>query len=330
MCRLARVVFAAALVTVSCAARQKVHPHAGAAAKPGPGGALEVRDLMPEFWRWWSGVEGQGPERQAASFLATMANAHPEIYTGAVLGSFEDQTTARASVRRYFDKMPEFLEDMRATSQRMPVLLQDGYAQFRRHFPDLSWNGPVYVIPALLNFDGATRPLSGRNHLFFAPDGIARWHKADGLCAFFAHEFFHIYHDQFFPEAAGPQRDPLWRSLWSEGLATYVSGELCPGTKEDAILMSATLAVDTRAVLPQVVRELRAQQNSMDQKVYQRFFLGQTTTDIPPRSAYYVGYLVARRAARSYTLEQLPRLDVSAALGVVESGLDELLRTGAP
>ena len=131
----------------------------------------------------------------------------------------------------------------------------------------------------VLNFDGATRPLAGKTHYFFAPDGIARWHKAEGLCAFFAHEFFHIYHDQFLPEGVGPNRDPLWRSLWSEGVAIYVSDQLCPGTKEDELLMSAALATGARAVLPQIVKEPRAEHNSTDEKVYWRFFGGRMRRD---------------------------------------------------
>jgi hypothetical protein len=302
---------------VSCAARQTAPP----------AGELAFHDLMPEYWRWWSGVEKLAPEQQADSFLATVARAHPEIYNATVLGSaFADQGSARDLARHYFGLVPEFLPAMRSTSQRMPELLRNGYARFRQRFPDLRWNGPVQVIPSLLSFDGGTRTVLGRTNLFFAPDGIARYHQEGvDLCAFFAHEFFHIYQDQFLPEAVAPQRDPLWRALWSEGLATYVSGQLCAGTTEAGVLMSPTLAADTRAVLPQVLKELRAQLHSTDQKVYRRFFAGQPT-DIPFRAGYYAGYLVARRAARSQALERLPRLEASVALGLVEAGLDELLR----
>jgi len=318
----------AVVLIASCAAREAIRTPAAAPASSALAGELEIRDLMPEYWRWWAGVQSQGAEQQAESFWATFVKIHPDLYTSTVMGpSFAEEVGARVSVRRYFEAMPEFVQQMRSMSERMPELLRGGYANFREHCPDMQWKGPVYVIPALLSFDGATRPLAGKNHLFFAPDGIARWHKADDLCAFFAHELFHIYHDQYLPEASGSSRDPLWRSLWSEGLATYVSGQLCPGTKEDALLMSGTLATETLAVLPQLVSELRAERSSTDEKIYWRFFGGRTT-DIPRRSGY-VGYLVARRAAKAYTPEQLPRLDASTVRGLVESGLDGLLAAGA-
>jgi hypothetical protein len=293
-------------------------------------GELAVRDLMPEFWQWWSLVENQGLERQVESFWASMVPTHADIYCAAVMGpSFADEVTARARVRRYFEVIPEFLEDMRLVSEQMQDHLLHAYGNFRRHFPDLRWSGPVYVIPALLNFDGATRPLSGRSHLFFAPDGIARLRlrlrlhqgdSADGLSAFFVHEFFHLYHDQFFPEVNGPERAPLWHSLWREGLATFVSGQHCPGACEEALLGSA---YEARHALPEVVREVRAQLNSTEDEVYWRFF-GGAAADLPPRSGYYVGYLLARRAAESHRLEVLPRLDACSVQRIVEAGLSEL------
>jgi hypothetical protein len=72
--------------------------------------------------------------------------------------------------------------------------------------------------------DGAGRDVGGRPSLVFGVDTIAQFWMPQTLPIFLSHELFHRYHFQ----AAGfsddlAERDLIWRSLWAEGLATYVS-----------------------------------------------------------------------------------------------------------
>ena len=70
-------------------------------------------------------------------------------------------------------------------------------------------------------------------------DTIAQFETPASLPVFLSHELFHRYHFQ----AAGfsddlAERDLIWRSLWAEGLATYVSARLNPSNPlSDALIV---------------------------------------------------------------------------------------------
>ncbi|MEO7730250.1 MAG: DUF2268 domain-containing putative Zn-dependent protease [Kofleriaceae bacterium] len=293
---------------------------------------LALRSVMPEFWRWWAGIEHASLDQQADGFWAGIVRAHPELYSTSVMGQkFGDETYARAKIRAYFEKLPSHVEDMRSISARMPELLRTGYARFSAAFPDVQWHGPVYVMPSLFNFDGGTRLIDGKPQLVFAPDGIALYHamdsKPDGPCAFFAHELFHIYHQQFFASAPDTET-AVWQLLWTEGLATYVGAQLCPHATEAEVFISATLAIDVPPKLALYARELRGQTGSTEDKILTRWFTAGTTGDVPSRAGYYLGYQVARRAARTYSLQQLARLDGPTVRALIDAELDALARDG--
>jgi hypothetical protein len=322
----------AAWLVVACTASP---PPAAPSAVPAahPASALTFRDLMPEYWQWWSRAQAAPAAQQADSFWRAIALAHPELYSANVLGkSFADEAAAHEALQKYFADMPALVADMRAVSERMHDLLRDGYAQFVAAFPDMAWTGPVYIMPSILKFDGGTRALANRPELIFAPDGIARYHRIDGkvvgLCPFIAHELFHIYHHQFFGNTSSD--GAMWQSLWIEGLATYVGSRLCPASSEAEVLMSTTLAGEARPRLAEIAGEMRAKLDATDDATGNRFFTAGPPADLPRRSGYFLGYLVAERAARTRSLVELARLDPAVIRGVIETELDALGRDAGP
>jgi hypothetical protein len=110
---------------------------------------------------------------------------------------------------------------------------------------------------------------------------------------------------------AGGMGDPLYRALWEEGLATYVSGVMNPQVSESAILgRPEDLAARARPLLSQIARELLQNMDSTSPDLYQTFFLGNSVRkDIPPRSGYYAGLLIARELGQSYSLRQLAQMN---------------------
>ncbi len=154
------------------------------------------------------------------------------------------------------------------------------------------------ILISLFSFDGATRKVAGKSALLFAIDGIARYDAQDeSLKVLFDHELFHQYHQQIAPELTADDA-PLWVSLWEEGLATYVSQQINPGSSEAQVLMSGKLAERSAP-----------------------FFFGSNSgrPDLPPRCGYYVGYQVARKLAGGRSLQQLasfrgPELENSVRL----------------
>ena len=70
--------------------------------------------------------------------------------------------------------------------------------------------------------------MNGTNALLFGVDLISRLHGSTAnLSVLFDHELFHVYHRQVAPSLFR-KGDEIWKRLWIEGLAEYVSWRMNP------------------------------------------------------------------------------------------------------
>jgi uncharacterized protein YjaZ len=153
------------------------------------------------------------------------------------------------------------------------------------------------------------------------------------LPVFLTHEFFHCYHFQ----AAGFSDDPgagqqIWRAMWAEGLATYVSRALVPGTSTAQALLSGNLEVQARPLVPQMAAELFGGMDRIDPGLYNEYFTGGSDAGrhgLPQRAGYYVGYLVAQRLAERHTINRLAHLQGSSLHEEIASTPQEMAALGA-
>jgi hypothetical protein len=81
--------------------------------------------------------------------------------------------------------------------------------------------------------------------------------------------------------------------------------------------------------LPRVAADLLGRLDSSEKSDYARYFLGGQTLDIPPRSGYYLGYLVASEAGKTRSLEELAALPPPEVRSLEEKELRRLA-AGAP
>jgi hypothetical protein len=109
-------------------------------------------------------------------------------------------------------------------------------------------------------------------------------------------------------------------------LATYVSGVLNPRISESAILgRPEDLAARATPQLPQIAGELLQNMDSTSPDLYQTFFLGNSARkDIPPRSGYYVGLLIARELGQSHSLQQLAKMNGESLRSMIRRMLQKM------
>jgi len=205
-------------------------------------------------------------------------------------------------------------------------------ARFTKAFPDFRCDFPVYATETFDFMDGAGRQVGGRPSLVFGVDTIARSWTPEALPVFLSHELFHRYNFQAagFSDDLG-ERDLIWRAMWAEGLATYVSARLNPSRPlNDALMFPKDLEARAKPFVPQMAAELLAKADQVDPKTFAKFFEGGNLDaqrlGWPVRSGYYIGYLVAedlgrRRSLRALAHMQGPKL--RAAIG------EALTRLGA-
>jgi hypothetical protein len=234
-------------------------------------------------------------------------------YDAAILASFEDFPAIRARFT--------------AATAGLAKLLAPAHESFKKSFPDLRPIGPIYVVHSLGEFDGGTRAVAGRNRLMFGADVIARVHGFANERPFFHHELFHVYHAQFFTEC-----ERMWCALWMEGLATFAAQQLNPQATDAELLLTSP-----RPIRPEVERDrgtavcaVAMRLDSTDAADYSALFSnGPAVRDLPPRAGYYVGYLLAREAARDRPLIERAHLDGPAARAAVNAALAQLAVCGS-
>jgi hypothetical protein len=286
-----------------------------------------VVNLMPAFWKFWEAAGDQPPIAQLSLFEAMVVEKDPEVYRESVLRPGRDESNLKTQIAGFLAGAPANIAAMRELSDSLETDLPAYLSGFRKEFPDFACRNPIYFLVSLGAFDGGVRTVSGAPALLFGVDVTARIHPPEELGAFFDHELFHMYHRQL-TGVAGTGGDPLYRALWEEGLATYVSGVLNPRVSESAILgRPEDLAERAKPLLPQIARELFRNMDSTSPDLYAAFFLGNGEgSDFPPRSGYYVGYLIARQLGQKHTLQQLARMNGDALRSAVRRTLEKLAR----
>ena len=156
--------------------------------------------------------------------------------------------------------------------------------------------------------------MDGRPALVFGIDSMASEFsgKPLQLHVFLDHEIFHRYHSQVtgFSDDNG-QEEIIWRGLWVEGLATYVSMVLNPpATMQDALFFPTDLVKRASPIRSRLAKQLEGNLDVSDSKIFRKYFsyhIGDAD-GVPPRSGYYIGLLASQRLAQQNSLKELVHL----------------------
>ncbi len=313
-------VFAFAIVAFCCGCATDTSQRSEHAA------SYEVIDLMPAFWDFWSKASELPVSEQQQLVRSMLVDRYPDVYTAEVINLDTEKPFEAALDERYERWLPlisSHIATMREVSAEIAADLPRFESSFKAVFPDMQYDGKVYFLCSLGGFDGATRNVAGKEALLFGVDMIAYVYGEDvDPQPFFHHELFHIYHSQFLNEEA----EALYINLWREGLATYVAKSLNPSA-EGVNLFGLPLDMPERAqvMLPRLARELRANLDSIAEDTYARFFFGkEKDADLPARSGYYVGYLIAERIGRGKSLRDLAKMRGPALRAAIDSALKDI------
>jgi hypothetical protein len=251
---------------------------------------------------------GKPDDEQIAAYRRALIDPQPGLYTRDVLGlspgpAFDAQILASLAQARSAGSRAALEVRVRAEVAATAIA-------FRRAFADFRCNFPVYLSDTLGQLDGAGRVVDHRPAMVIGIGSIEEELPRLSLPVFFKHEFFHRYHFQ----AAGFSDDPgerqeIWRALWAEGLATYVSQVLTPGATTADALLSARLEERAQPLLPRLSSELLGGMDRIDPELFHEYFTtGGDRPVVPARAGYYVGYVIASRLARHHSLDALPHL----------------------
>jgi hypothetical protein len=288
--------------------------------------APQVHNIARSFVDFYDANKDKPGAEQAAAFRTTVAAGFPafyglERYHGERTQEQQDKLIAGA-VKNF----PAIREGYEHKTQQFEAELPRYIASFQAWFPDYVPATEIYVLHSLGEMDGGTRTFGDKYYLIFGIDGMVRYHGTGRESAFFHHELFHTYHRQAIREC-DEDETPVWASLWAEGLATYVSKAMNPDSNDVELLLDfpGAMAQQTRKVLPSSFAHLEQVLEKTDPKVSGALFsTGKDDTGLPPRRGYYLGYLVAERAAKKYEVRELAKFDCKKAHEVVVEAVHAL------
>jgi hypothetical protein len=278
-----------------------------------PARACPIDDSFADFLTLARKTQALAPEARLAAFHADFLPRAAALYTPDAIGlSPGEKLDGRAQAALAAAASHPQWADYDARLRRA---IPQAAVKLRAVFPDFACDFTIYLAPTFGRMDGGGRIVAGRPALIFGVDTMASVETPDQLPVLFAHELFHRYHAQ----SAGfgdddNEKAPVWRTLWTEGLATYVSARLNPDRPlAEALLLPRDLEAQARPVLPRLAGELAARLDAVDPAFVGEYFeYGDATAKargVPWRAGYYVGYLVARDLARSHSLFALAHLE---------------------
>jgi hypothetical protein len=298
---------------------------AGAPLPATAASAAPLVDLMPAFWRAWDNSRALAADTVPAALIARFFEPHADLYAGA--GVKVDETRVGKWVARVSPLIPAI--------RRQSAGFRAGFDLHVRHFtetfPDFDARAaPIYLMPSLGQFDGHLQAWGKQIPLFIGADGLVLYHGENpNLAVLLDHESFHLYQDQKNPGLNDEGDSPVYITLWKEGLATYVSSVMNPSAPRLSVLLDDKgLDAADDELVRRVAGELVGRLDSRETDDYRRYFSYGHKSDLPARTGYLVGLLVAKAASRGRTLAQMARLDRAEVRAGVEAQL-RAIRDGA-
>jgi Predicted Zn-dependent protease (DUF2268) len=280
---------------------------------------LIVYDLIPDLFNFLR-IAPEEKESRARLFAQSVIQSHPEVYDRPQIFK-----TDNASLEQYLGVLPTYLPAIRQIHNRFQEEYEPIEANFLKEFPDFDYSkARVYLMLSLFRFDGKI-PHDNPHLLLLGLDGLAKFHGANTrLSVILSHELFHVYHFQVNPLPRNIDDVALYRLVWQEGLATYVSKQLNPDASLADVLLDPRLAQEGPKYIPVVARDLLTQLESVDDATTAMYLSYWRGGRIPGRMGYLIGYEIARRMATTKSVRDLALLRGQTLLRLLRREMQNL------
>jgi hypothetical protein len=299
-------------------------------AEPAPRGKPEIYTVMPAFWSVMEAADSR-----AARFRLEVIEPNGGLY-GPVVSPGAD-----FSIDEYLSQLDPLLPVMREVDARMHTEIVAALRQMYARVGDPA-RMTIYIAPSLFTSNGQVRVVDDHPVVMFGVD-VQAYAELEllpaasryDMRAYIAHELFHAHHYGVNGEmrrAANTLFDtthpaPLYLNLWIEGLATCASMSMDGDGSIERVLMSERLPRELPPLLPALAREMAAKLDSRRVEDTRDFFwMGGERKDIPPRSAYGVGALVADDILKRKSLAAALQLSGEKLRGEVGAAMSRLAR----
>ncbi len=300
-----------------------------ASSNPGLGaqtaGDLIVHDLIPDLINFLRIAPKEEVDR-VKLFRQMVIQPHPEVYDRPQVFKTDPGT-----LEKYLTALDEYLPAIENIHRRFNEQRASIQTKFLHAFPGFNPSrAKIYLMLSLFRFDGKI-PHDNPRMLLLGLDGLAKFHGANvRLPVILSHELFHLYHFQVNPLPRDADQVELYRLIWQEGLATYVSQVLNPEASLADVLLDPRLAKEGPRFIPLLAHDLLSQLQSTDDETTGRYLSYRRGGQIPARMGYLIGYEIAKRTAAAHPLTELAQLRGHALVNLVRQEMQILAANGKP
>jgi hypothetical protein len=264
---------------------------------------LRIEDRWPQIFHLLASSSVAGPER-AVRLVDYLRRECPEIADRLHIAEMTSEDS-----ERYLVELQRRSFAIRSLARRFAAIHSGVEQQFVQMFPDFRPSRTtVYLTVSRFRFDGKV-PHDQLDSLLLALDGMAKFHGGNApVAVIFSHELFHLYHFQINPPPTNPDQLPLYRLIWQEGLACYVSGVLNPAAPLRDILFDPRLAAEGPKFVKSVACKLLKDLESTDDTETAEYLTYRAIGATPPRMGYLIGYQIVAELATKHSLVELAHL----------------------
>ncbi len=211
----------------------------------------------------------------------------------------------RDKINKASKKLPYRLNQMKLISKETPII-----ANQLIQYIDLKYNHKLHVHIFLaispLPIDAKTQWYGAIKDAIHINVFHSSYKYISNLKIILSHEFFHELQRQLLEEKKDViDYESVWGKLIAEGMATYFSGIYNSDLSSKNILFMSNddyKLVDKKR--GNLALELLKVYNSKSLTMLQRYF-AYGESNFPPRSGYYIGWLITKRLSEIYSFEKL-------------------------
>lgn len=291
---------------------------------------MKIQDATAAFLTFWESSKNLPPAKQIKNFNKEVVPKAPEYYQFKFKKWEKQGKNVDAELTKVFVEFKDIETSFRKNAKSLSADLNKNISTFMNSFSDFKPDFSIFVLHSLGEMDGGSREINGQSQAIFGVDNIAKFHNGTDSRAFFHHELFHFYHQNKSNVAAF---EKLYQPLWMEGLATYVSEQLNPGSSEAELMLDVPEGTVTliKAKLPDLLLGLQSELGhtieSENDPTYAKYFLLSSEDKlVPKRAGYYLGYIIIKNAAKGRSLKELAQMNKDEALIFLKSSLAELIK----
>jgi hypothetical protein len=192
-----------------------------------------IHNYANDFQKFWDESSQQSDKQKIADLKKNVFAKFPAFYDWKIAKWKEANKDPDTEILKHLKEYESHQKIFAEKNQSISSQIDADIASFLKIFPDFNQDIDIYIVHSFGDMDGGTRKINNKVYFIFGIDGMVKYHEGfKSEVPFFHHELFHQYHNRFLVD-----KNEIWVSLWAEGLATYVSEALSPGSSIKELML---------------------------------------------------------------------------------------------